>query len=143
MTTVSRAPSQGKNQGTTAANPKSAACFELLSALRLATAAAERLCALEDAVPDEIATDLDRDPPRVAGLALLSDGRAALSITHFDGVDLPRQERETWTGVILSVAETSDALERLSEAADEAAGHVAGHILFVSKKRDEEDNGDE
>jgi hypothetical protein len=81
------------------------------------------------------------DPPQVPGLALRSDGKTLLSITHLDGVDV--SDREVWTGVVLSEAEGSDALERITDACDEAAGHVAGRILLMSKKRsDEPDDGD-
>jgi hypothetical protein len=90
----------------------------------------------ERAAPEAAEPATEREPPHVPGLALLSDGRTALSMAHVEGADL--SERTVWQGVILTEAETSDTLERLSDAADEAAGHVAHRILFKGPKRDDE-----
>lgn len=51
-------------------------------------------------------------------------------------------EREAWTGVALTEAETSDALDRLEHSHDEAASFIAGRILRMGKGKAEE-GGDE
>jgi hypothetical protein len=82
----------------------------------------------------ERARDLTAEPaapPDIPALALRSDGKALVSVAYLEGVDL--SEREVWSGVVLSEAEASDMLERVSNAADEAAGHVAGRILWMQK----------
>lgn len=81
------------------------------------------------------------DPAHVPGLARLSNGRVAVSVVHLDGIDLG--DRVRWEGVILTEAEACDALDRISDAADEAAGHVAGRIRQTSKKLDEDNGEDE
>ena len=94
---------------------------------------------LDEDESDEGAPLTEPDPAHVPGLARLSNGRMAVSVVHLDGIDLGN--RVHWAGVILTEAEACDALDRVSDAADEAAGHVAGRIRQTSKKRqdDEED----
>jgi hypothetical protein len=89
---------------------------------------------------DEPTTDREPEEPHVPGLAILSDGRAALSVVHLEGANL--EGRTLWTGIILSEAETSDALEFITDAADEAAGRVAHRILFGPSKDDDEPGGE-
>ena len=43
--------------------------------------------------------------------------------------------------MVLSVAETSDALEKIADAADDAAGNIGGHIIAANKRRDDESEG--
>lgn len=74
------------------------------------------------------------EPPHTPSLALRSDGRTLLCVTHLEGADLAA--REIWTGVVLSEEEARDVLERVSDACDEAAGHAAGYILWSGKKDD-------
>jgi hypothetical protein len=58
---------------------------------------------------------------------------------NLEGADL--SQRTLWTGIILSEAETSDALEFITDAADEAAGRVAHRIVFGGRKDDDEGGG--
>jgi hypothetical protein len=97
-----------------------------------------RIKAEREATDEDDAPDTDEEP-HVPGLALLSDGRAALSLVNLDGADLTG--RTLWTGIILTEAETSDALEFITDAADEAAGRVAHRILFGARK-DEDEGGE-
>ena len=84
--------------------------------------------------------DAEPEPPHVPTLALASDGRVLLSVHYVEGADI--SERQTWTGIILTEAEACDALDRMSDAADDTAGHVGGRIIANSKKREpSEGNG--
>jgi len=80
----------------------------------------------------EAVTDAERASPRIPTLALTSDGRVLLSLHYVEGADLT--DRETWTGIILTESEAYDALDAMSNAADDAAAHVGGRIIFKSKK---------
>lgn len=80
----------------------------------------------------EAATDAERAPPHIPTLALTSDGRVLLSLHYVEGADLT--DRATWTGIILTEAEACDALDAMSDAADDAAAHVGGRIISKSKK---------
>lgn len=85
-------------------------------------------------------TDAEPEPPHVPTLALASDGRVLLSVHYVEGADI--SERQTWTGIILTEAEACDALDMMSDAADDTAGHVGGRIIANSKKREpSEGNG--
>jgi hypothetical protein len=97
-----------------------------------------RIRSQREELHEEEAPDTEPEPVHAPGLAFLSDGRAALHVSHLGGASM--HDRETWTGVVLSVAETSDALEKLADAADDAAGNIAGYILFGSKKKDDDDD---
>jgi hypothetical protein len=62
------------------------------------------------------------------------------SLRRFEGCDLAG--REPWEGVVLSEAETWDAIDRLSHFFDETAGYTAGRLLHKGTKRgDEPDEG--
>jgi hypothetical protein len=92
-----------------------------------------------DALNAEAAPNTEPEPPRVPTLALTSDGRVLLSLHYVEGADL--SDRETWTGILLSEAESFDALDAMSDAADDAAAHVGGRIIARSKKRDKPGEG--
>jgi hypothetical protein len=92
-----------------------------------------------EALNDEAAPNTEPEPPRVPTLALTSDGRVLLSVHYVEGADL--SDRETWTGILLSEAESFDALDAMSDAADDAAAHVGGRIIARSKKRDKPGEG--
>lgn len=96
-----------------------------------------RIRAKRDADAEEPRTE--RDVPLVPGLAFRSDGAILLHVDHLEGADL--SARQTWTGVVLSEAEASDAVDRLADAADEAAGHIAGYVLFGSSKKPDNEPG--
>lgn len=84
--------------------------------------------------PDaESVPGIEPEPPHIPALALMSDGRVLLSLTYLEGVNL--EGREQWTGILLTEAEACDALDLMSDAADEAAATVGGHILLRSKKK--------
>jgi hypothetical protein len=74
------------------------------------------------------------EPPHIAPLALRSDGKTLLSVSHLQGVDLAG--REPWTAVVLTDEEAHRILDRLSDAFDEIAGYAAGHLLWNAKKRE-------
>jgi len=68
------------------------------------------------------------DPP----YALLCDGRLLLSTRDLEGIDLA--DRETFTGVVLSEAEATDALDRMADAFEDAAAHSAGWLRRKARK---------
>ena len=92
-----------------------------------------------DAINAEPAPDTEPEPPRVPTLALTSDGRVLLSLHYVEGADV--SGRETWTGILLSEAESFDALDAMSDAADDAAANVGGRIIARSKKKAKPDEG--
>jgi len=92
-----------------------------------------------DALNVENAPDTEPEPRRVPTLALTSDGRVLLSLTYLEGANL--EGREQWTGIILTEAEACDALDAMSDAADNAAAHVGGRIIFRNKKKDDPGEG--
>lgn len=120
---------------------------ELLSAIRRATWAAERLADIEDEddatdpeEEDEPDTEPGSDP--TPALALRSDGTVLISPEYLEGADL--EGREWWTGVALSVAESADALDAINGAACDAAAHIGGRLIALArKKKDEPEGGDE
>ena len=73
-------------------------------------------------------------PDIVPPLALRSDGKVLLAVSHVDGADIAGRER--WEGIVLSGKETAEVFRAMSDAADDAAGHTAGHIRWHDKKRD-------
>jgi len=78
---------------------------------------------------------VDRNAPDVVPpLALRSDGRVLLAVSHVEGVDIAGRER--WEGIVLSGTETAEVFRAMSDAADDAAGHAAGRILWHGKRRD-------
>ena len=79
----------------------------------------------------EPGTEPDRDPlPPL--LALRCDGRILLSTHDLEGIDLTT--RETFVGIVLSEAETSDVLDRTDDAFLEAAARIAGLIRRKGKR---------
>ena len=64
--------------------------------------------------------------------ALRCDGRVLLSTHDLEGIDL--SERETFTGIVLSEAEASDALDRMADLFEDAAAHTAGWVRRKVKK---------
>jgi len=64
--------------------------------------------------------------------ALRCDGRVLLSTRDLEGIDL--SARETFTGIVLSEAEASDALDRMADAFEDAAAHSAGWLRKKAKK---------
>ena len=120
---------------------------ELTSALSRATWAAERIADLAPEVeapkatepePEEEAPITEPMRPHRRSLAMLSDGRVALSLAYVEGADLAGYER--WEGIILAPEEAYAVLDRLSDAADDAAAHVGGRITFGEK--DDGEGGD-
>jgi hypothetical protein len=76
--------------------------------------------------------------PLPPSYALRCDGRVLLSTRDLEGIDL--SGRETFTGIVLSEAEASDALDRMANAFEEAAAHSAG---WLRKKVDKGGGGNE
>jgi hypothetical protein len=120
---------------------------ELMSALSRATWAAERLA---DLTPEEPAPPEPEDeegpvtePQRPAGrsLAMLSDGSVALSLAYLDGADLTGRTR--WEGIILSAEEAEEALDGMSDAADDVAANIGGSLIWRKKDKPEGEGGDE
>jgi hypothetical protein len=121
---------------------------EMMSHLRGAVAAAEKLAALSpeeepeaDAVePDEESPTTDPLRPFRRSLAMLSDGRVALSLNYLDGADLTGYER--WEGVILPPDQGEEVLQRLSDAADNVAASIGGTIIWKREKPGDGSGGD-
>ena len=72
---------------------------------------------------------------RFPAIAFRSDGKALLSVTYLEGADLTGREQCTF--VVLTEAEASCLIDRLSQAADDAAGNVAGSILWKNEEAKE------
>jgi hypothetical protein len=120
---------------------------EMMSSLRRAASAAKMLVDLP--VPDASEEGLETEeegedeegpttePHRPSGrsLALLSDGHVALSVAYLEGADLTGYQR--WEGVILSPEQAEEALEGLSDAADDVAANIGGAIRWRKKKSEE------
>ncbi|HZF47707.1 MAG TPA: hypothetical protein VE093_03595, partial [Polyangiaceae bacterium] len=66
---------------------------------------------------------------------LTNDGRTLLSLHYVEGADL--SDRKTWTGIFLTEAEAFDALDAMSDAADDAAAHIGGRIIARTRKKSE------
>ena len=73
-------------------------------------------------------------PDIVPPLALRSDGKVLLAVSHVEGANIAGRDR--WEGIVLSVTEAAEVFRAMSDAADDAAGHTAGHIRWHDKKRD-------
>jgi hypothetical protein len=121
---------------------------EMMSNLRRAASAAKRLADLPDEEAEEEAPESEEEgegpitePHRPHGrsLALLSDGHVALNVTYLEGADLTGYQR--WEGVILTPEQAEEALEGLSDAADDVAANIGGAIRW-RKKRGEEPEGE-
>jgi hypothetical protein len=122
---------------------------ELMSALSRATWAAERLADLTPEVaapitepePEEEAPITE--PQRLAGrsLAMLSDGSVAISLAYLEGADLAGRTR--WEGIILSPEEAEEALDGMSDAADDVAANIGGSLIWRKKGEPEGSGGDE
>jgi hypothetical protein len=104
--------------------------------VRAACARLDARIRAERAEREDEEPNTEPEPHHVPSLAILSNGKVVLSVVHLEGADI--SSREIWQGVLLNEAEASDALERITDAADEAAGRVAHRILFKGKKRDDE-----
>ena len=76
-------------------------------------------------------------PGCVPALAFRTDGKILLSLAYLTGADVSK--REVWSGILLSEAESREAVGRLSEGADDAGSHVAAGILYPSSKRKRDD----
>jgi hypothetical protein len=118
---------------------------ELISSLERAASAAKKLAALtpdeEEPEPDEEEEEGDgpiteRERPYRKALALLSDGRVALSLAYVEGADLTGYER--WEGIILEPDQAEHALDSMGDAAADVAAHLGGSILW---KKDEPEGG--
>ncbi|HZF48700.1 MAG TPA: hypothetical protein VE093_08630 [Polyangiaceae bacterium] len=119
---------------------------ELVSSLERATSAAKRLAAL---TPEEEEPEDDEDeneepltepgPGPTPALALRSDGAVLLNPEYLEGANL--EGRERWTGVVLSLAESCDALDALNGAACDAGAHIGGRALAKKKAKDEGGEG--
>jgi hypothetical protein len=78
--------------------------------------------------------DTDREPALlVPALALRSDGAVLLSPDYLDGASL--EGREQWTGIVLTHAESCDALDALNDAACDAAAHIGGRLIALARKK--------
>jgi hypothetical protein len=122
---------------------------ELISSLERATSAAKKIAALapdeEEPAPDEDEEEpegdgpiTEREHPYRKALALLSDGRVALSVAYVEGADLSGYER--WEGIILEPDQAEQALDSMGDAAADVAGHLGGSILW---KKDKPEGGDD
>jgi hypothetical protein len=118
---------------------------ELVASLERATSAAKRLAALtpEEEPEEEDGPDTDPEPhPLAPALALRSDGTVLLSPEYLDAASL--KGREVWSGVVLTLAESCDALDALNGAACDAGAHIGGRLIALAKKKakDEPEGGD-
>ena len=73
-----------------------------------------------------------KSEPLAPPYALRCDGRVLLSTRDLEGIDL--SDRETFTGIVLSEAEASDALHRMADLFEDAAAHSAGWVRRKAKK---------
>jgi hypothetical protein len=64
-----------------------------------------------------------------------------LNPEYLEGADL--EGRERWTGVVLSVAESCDALDAMSDAACDAGAHIGGRLIALARKKKAKDEGDD
>ena len=116
---------------------------ELVASLERATSAAKRLAALtpEEEPDEEDGPDTDPEPhPLAPALALRSDGTVLLSPEYLDAASL--KGREVWSGVVLSLAESCDALDALNGAACDAGAHIGGRLIALAKKKAKDEGGD-
>lgn len=75
-----------------------------------------------------------RPEPPGPPVAFLNDGRVALSYRYFDGHDIKLDE--TWEGVILPVAESSDFMDATGEAMESIASAVAHEYIERELKKE-------
>ena len=108
---------------------------ELISSLERAASAAKRLADLapdeEEPASDEPKEEeegdgpvTERERPYRKALALLSDGRVALSVAYVEGADLSGYER--WEGIILEPDQAEQVLDSMGDAAADVAAHLGG-----------------
>jgi hypothetical protein len=120
---------------------------ELIASLERASSAAKKLAALtpgeeepgSDEPDEEEGPITERERPYRKALALLSDGRVALSLAYVEGADLSGYER--WEGIILEPDQAEQALDSMGDAAADVAAHLGGSILW--RKDEPEDGSDE
>jgi len=98
---------------------------------------------IEERPEEEPDTDREPEPERIPTIAISVDGHVLLSTHYLTGADL--SERRMWTGIILTEAEACDALDAISDGADDAAAHVGGRIIAKARKKGEPEGegGDE
>jgi hypothetical protein len=107
---------------------------ELVASLERATSAAKRLAALapeEDDDEDEPLTEPGPGP--TPALALRSDGAVLLNSEYLDAASL--KGREVWSGVVLTLAESCDALDAMADAACDAGAHIGGRLIALARKK--------
>jgi hypothetical protein len=117
---------------------------EMMSSLRRAASTAKLLLeAPGEEVPEVDSSEEEEGPatephrPSGRSLALLSDGHVALNVTYLEGADLTGYQR--WEGIILTPEQAEEALEGLSDAADDVAANIGGLIRW--RKDEPEDGG--
>jgi hypothetical protein len=112
---------------------------ELLSAIRRATWTAERLADLdaannppepEEENEDDDGPDTEPGPDPTPALALRSDSAVFLSPEYLEGANL--EGRERWTGVVLTLAESCDALDAINGAACDAGAYIGGRLIALA-----------
>ena len=90
---------------------------------------------------DDDEPDTDPEPhPLAPALALRSDRTVLLSPEYLDAASL--KGREVWSGVVLSLAESCDALDALNGAACDAGAHIGGRLIALAKKKAKDEGGD-
>jgi hypothetical protein len=120
---------------------KAAHLRELVASLERATSAAKRLAALlpEEEPEDEDEPLVEPGPDPMPALALRSDGTVLLSPEYLDAASL--KGREVWSGVVLTLAESCDALDALNGAACDAGAHIGGRLIALARKKKAKDEG--
>jgi hypothetical protein len=92
---------------------------------------------IEEEEDDEPTTEPGLDP--MPALALRSDGAVLLSPEYLDEASL--KGRVVWTGVVLTLAESCDALDALNGAACDAGAHIGGRLIALARKKKAKDEG--
>jgi hypothetical protein len=106
----------------------------LVSALRRATAAAERLSELEGTGTTKPPTERNEEPPGDAQItstlpppfAIMSNGRVLLNVAACPDIDL--KGREMFLGFVLAEEEEAFATRKLEDVVHDVAGHLGGMI---------------
>jgi len=110
---------------------------ELLSAIRRATWAAERLADMDDeknaTEPEEDEDEPLTEPGLTPALAIRSDGTVLIAPQYVEGANL--EGRERWTGIALTLAESCDALDAMNDAACDSAAHIGGRLIALARKK--------
>ncbi len=121
--------------------------FEYLDRDVLKAIRAESSPVPEHLIEERPATEEDDDEPLVEpgpdpmpALALRSDGTVLLSPEYLDAASL--QGREVWSGVVLTLSESCDALDALNGAACDAGAHIGGRLIAMAKKKAKDEGGD-